>query len=438
MQAPASDMEAGASLRLKEGGTNKLSIFDRLFKRDKLIISKFVELYTRGYPLPTAGRTLYEIPEIRTAINFIAEKVASVPLRHVRMVGEGEMLPLDDQVQRLLAVRPNPYNSPQSFVNVVVSRLLVNGNAYVYPEWDGGKLKALWPLPFSSHKYEKDQAGVMRMTFQGANGRYGFLLEDIIHLCRYPVMHDSTLLADPVTNYVNILSTMQAQAVEDAETADRVRALLEAQTPLKLADMKKSLDEFKSLYMTAENTTGMGAIPYGYKVIPLDMKKLPLNVELLNSVTRQLYNYYGISFEIINGNATELQYEQFVDNTVKPICYQVEEEFTYKLFTDREISAGHRIQAQAIDLMIAPLSAQTTFLKEMLFAGVITRNEARILHGLPKGPEELDQFMESKNFSTIGQEQQPKAIQEGGGDAGTGKNDEPTEGQAGTIPEAGA
>lgn len=391
-------------------------------------------MYLRGWTNPLAGRALYSIPEIRTAINFIAEKTASVPLRHVRVGGAGELLPLDDAVQRALAVRPNPYNTPQAFINVIVTRLLVNGHAYVYPEWEGKYLKGLFPLPFTSHEMETDKAtGMTWILFNSDTGKMKFMLDDLIILSRFPALGEGrnlTTYTDPVSNYVTILGTIQGQAVTDVETAGRVTGLIRSKIPLVGEDMQKKLDEFKRLYMTAENTTGLGAIDPNYDFIPIDLKKLPLNVELLNVITKQLYNYYGVSADIINGSATELQYEQFVDNTVKPICYQLEEELTYKLFTSREVSEGHRVQASTIDLEISTLQAKTTFIKEMIFAGVFNRNEARNFLGRGKGPVELDEYKISKNFGSTKLEPGTYKVEGGEEDgkdnAGTSKDAEDT------------
>lgn len=362
-------------------------------------------MYIRGYTNPFAGRTLYSIPETRTAINFVAEKTACVPFRHVRVGGAGEVAPLDDNIQRVLAVRPNPFNSPQTLINVVITRLLVNSRAYLYPEWEGSKLRALYPLPFATHTLERNgEAGPQLIVFQGDRGPIKFLLEDIIVLNRFPALGETKGLmssTDPASNYAEILSTIQGQAVEDAKTSGRVMGVLETQFQLTGKDLQKKLEEFKNLYLTAENTTGLGMIPSGYKFTPVNLAKSPLNNELLNTITRQLYNYYGVSADIINGAATELQYEQFVDNTVKPICYQLEEELTYKLFTDREISQGHRVQAATMDLEISTLQAKTAFIKEMIFAGVLSRNEARVWLGRGKGDAELDVFQISKNFETL-------------------------------------
>ena len=194
---------------------------------------------------------------------------------------------------------------------------------------------------------------------------------------------------------------MQNQAVNDSESSGRINALLQVKTQLKDIDMKKKLDSFKDLFMTAENTTGMGMIGAEYDVHKLDLKINPLNTQLLTDITKQLYNYFGPSYEIINGTAGELEYEQFIDNKAKPIIYQIQEELTYKLFSKNEIYFYNKIQAETVDLEISTLSAKTAFYKEMVYGTIMNRNEIRRRLGMPKGPKELDQFLGNKNFETL-------------------------------------
>ena len=99
--------------------------------------------------------------------------------------------------------------------------------------------------------------------------------------------------------------------------------------------------------------------------------------------------------------SSELQYEQFVDNKLKPILYQIEEELTYKFFSSKEIAFYNKIQAETVDLEISTLSAKTAFYKEMVYGTIMNRNEIRKRLGITRGPSELDKFLGNKNFQTL-------------------------------------
>ncbi|MFD2614488.1 phage portal protein [Paenibacillus gansuensis] len=387
--------------------------------KETATVSQIIDLMNRGAPLLNVSRDLYNIPEVRTTINFIAEKVSSVPFYHVRSDFEGNIAIVPGSVQRVLTIRPNPYQSPQVFWTYAITRLLLSNNVFIMPEWDDrGQLQALYVMPFTRFEFDKDEDGRAVITFPYEK-RYSCYYDDIIHLQRFPTEKGGSS-RHATSGYVEIVGTMQNQAVEDSKNSQRIAALLQAKTALKSTDMKKKLDEFKDLFLTSENTTGFGMIGAEYEVHKLDMKLSPLNREVMEAIIGYLYNYFGASKEIITHTATELVYEQFIDNTIKPIVYQIEEELTYKLFSSTEVGHNNRISAELIDLEISTLSAKTAFFKEMLFGGVLNRNDVRRRLSFPKGPPELDQYMESKNFMAIGQ----NAIV-GGGDNleqnGTGK-----------------
>lgn len=357
----------------------------------------------KGYAPGLLGRTITEIPEIRTAINSIAERVASVPWSHARVSPDGSYQALQGPIHNALSIRPNPFNTPQSNMTLVVTRMLLYNNAYILPEWDeGGNLKWLWPLPFAYHDIVTKEDGRAYIRFAGMAGGYEFPWTDIIHLQRFPT-GKAGVNRQATTNYETILNAIEQQAVIDAANSNKLNILLQPTKQFKSAQAKAELETFKQDYLTVENTTGYGVLPYDYSVIKdVSPKNVPLNVEMLNTVVGALYAYFGTSQKIVNMTATEQEFIQYVDGTIKPIVYQIEQEFTYKLCSLKEIAHGQRIQANLIDLEIANIRDKTQFLKEMTFAGMISPNEGRLLMGLPRGDKSLDKIQQSKNFTTLG------------------------------------
>jgi HK97 family phage portal protein len=281
----------------------------------------------------------------------------------------------------------------------VATRLLLANNVFILPDWnERGNLSALWPLPFTFYNLAQ-RNGQAVITFNAAR-EFTFPYEDIIHLQRFPQLTGGAQL-QATGNYSSIISTLQEQAVKDSVNNQRIAALLQTKTALKGPDMQKRLAEFKSIFLSSENTTGFGMISGDIEIHELRQQKLPLNKDLLESIVGYLYNYFGASKEIITNTATELQNDQFINNTILPIVYQIEEELSYKLFSGTELAHNNRILAETVDLEISTLTAKTSFFKEMIFGGVMSRNEVRRRVGLPRGPKELDEFQSSKNFQEV-------------------------------------
>lgn len=362
------------------------------FTSNKVTASKIVDLLNKGYSLMQISNDLYNIPEIRTAINFIAEKVACVPFRHIREDPEGNISKVRGRLDYVLKVRTNPKQGPQVFFTQAITNTLLYNNCYIMPEWDDmGNIKWMHILPFTTGVFgEKNQR--ITITF---NSQYEFYYDDIIHLQRFPTNSGGSI-RQATANYIEIVNTLESQAVNDSKTSGRIAALLQVKTALKGSDMQKKLNEFKDLFLNAENSTGFGMIGAEYDVHKLDLKINSLDRELLDRIIKAIYNYFGVSPEIINGSASELSYEQFVDNTIKPAVYQIEEEFTYKIFTDTEIYHDNCIAGDTIDLEISTLAAKTTFYDKMLYQGVFSRNEVRRRVGYGR-KDGLDEYRANLN-----------------------------------------
>ena len=230
---------------------DNLGVFDKFasfFSRDKVTVSQIIDLLNRGNPLISVSRDLYNIPEVRTAINFVAEKIASIPLYHVRADFTGNVDIVNDSVTNVLTVRTNPKQCPQVFISHVIQRLLLANNVFSFPDWDDytGRLRAWYPLPFTQFEFARDTEGKLLITFP--EWSFGtFYYDDIVHFQRFPTLKGGTQ-NQATGNYVQIVNTLQAQAVTDSENSQRIAALLQTKTALKGPAMKAKLEEFKELF----------------------------------------------------------------------------------------------------------------------------------------------------------------------------------------------
>lgn len=386
---------------------------------ETITAAQIIDSLQRGTPLMSFGRNLYDTPEIRVAINFVAEKIGSIPFYHARADNDGNVAVLNSRMQYVLGVRTNPLQTPQVFWTYITTRLLLANNVYMFADWDdAGNLRAIYPLPYAQHEFRQSQDGRIVIRFPAGGEKAAFYYDDIIHLQRFPTATGGAF-KQATGGYTEVVATLQAQAVKDSKNSQRIAALLINKSQLKATDQKKKLEEFKELFLTSENTTGFGMIGSEYDVHNLNMSQTPLNKDVLETIVGYLYTYFGGSRGVFTHTANELELEQFIANTIRPIAYQIEEELTYKLFSATEIGHNNKILAELIDLEISTLSAKTTFYKEMIFGSVMTRNEIRRRVGLPRGPAELDKFAESKNFQTL--EPGTYTVKGGGIDANGGQ-----------------
>jgi HK97 family phage portal protein len=91
-----------------------------------------------------------QVMAVLTSVRLVAEAIASLPVSVVVRRGRDRVAPPARYAKlvRILTVQPNPVMDASEFWRVVVTWLLIRGNAYVYVHRNGaGQVKALWPVP---------------------------------------------------------------------------------------------------------------------------------------------------------------------------------------------------------------------------------------------------------------------------------------------------
>ncbi len=393
---------------------SKIGIFDFAKKNKKVMLSKVIDLLDNGFSFWQINKKLTEIPEVRIAVNSIAEKVSMIPLHHSISTPKQSGILIqnaNDDIDYVLNVRTNKYQTPHVFITNIVSRLLYQNNVFCLIEWDfeQGNLKSIYPLPFTQFKFAEKE-GELYVDFQQIATAIPY--SDLLHFQRFPVEKNGMKI-QATDNYVQLVTSMQVQSVKNMQNSGKIKALLSTKVGLKDKDMRKKLEEFKANYLNAENVTGLGMISNEYEVVPVDLNVQALDEKLLNQITKRLYNYFGTSEEIISLKADELQYAQYIKNTIKPIAKQITEEMTFKLLTKEEINKNHRIFADYLGVEISTLSSKTAYYDKAIYGGYMTRNEVRAREGLC-WVEGGDELLTNRNAIAVKEVNQLKGVSKDG------------------------
>lgn len=344
-------------------------------------VEKIISLLGSGFSIFDINRRLVDIPEVRIAINTVAETISTVPFYHVR---ERPVDTLSNQrkieyvekspFEYVLNIRANKFQSPQVFKTSIISRLLYNNNVFIMPEWDitSGGLKALYPLPATHFEFQEVN-GIEFIVFSELGT--AFVYDDIIHLQRFPdIKHGAKKQA--VYTHTDIIASMQQAAVKQLESAGKIKAVLISTQGLKDKDMKKQLEEFKNNFLTAQNTTGFGMMNGNYSIHNVDFNLQEIDINTMNALIKATYNYFGVSEGIISKTASELEYQQYI-NGIEPTLLQISETYSFNFFPKKALIEGEKIIYDRLHLEISTLSARSVFLNKSVYEGLITRNEGR-------------------------------------------------------------
>lgn len=325
---------------------------------------------------PWSGRP-YEADVVRAAVDAIARNAAKLKAKHIRRVN-GQVVPVDGQIERLLAVRPNTNMNAYDFLYRLITTWAIENNAFAYPAWEGSSLTSIWPINCVQAEFVEDASRTIYVRFRFADGGVVVLpYNEVLHLRRHYYSND--LLGEPnrpinaTLEAIHITNEGLAQAVK---TSASLRGILKFQGLLKESDIEANRQRFVEQYMTMQNAGGVAALDGKAEYQELKSELVVVNAAQMKELRDAVFRYFGVSESIIKGDYTEDQWNAFYESTIEPLAVQMSLEFTSKLFSDRERSFGNAIIFEANRLQYASVRTKLA-LRAMVDRGALTPNEWR-------------------------------------------------------------
>lgn len=368
-----------------------MGLFD-FFKRRKTTrqVRNLISTYYGGdwkYFVWNYANQIYDIPEVRTAIEKVSDIFSSIPIYHKRIDKNGHITYLDDNTTRVLNYRPNPLQNGSQFIKNIITQLFLNNDVFVEPifDYESGRLQQLYPLPFTKPVITTNPQGTVGyVQFNGGtvNPEKKYNLNNLIYLNRFSTLTGGS--ANKLGLYETVLQSLGEQIVNVANPK-KPRAILQSnqqgQGQLKEKDKKGTMDDVKANF--DESVQGLVYFDKMWSVTPINWQENDVNKDLMQFVINIVYNYFNINENIINNKASEIEMEMFVANTIKPLANQFEKEFTNKLFTENEYYFGHRIEFDYFSLSVNTLQAKTNLFSVAIRQGILNIDECREMIGQP-------------------------------------------------------
>ena len=322
--------------------------FDKVFKKTPEkqlsydyadILSGILPLYSSGF-----GNDIYASDVVQQAIYSIVTELKKLDPVHVRKVtSDSEFVEVLDHVQNVLD-NPNPLMTTSDFIEKVAWTLLLNYNAFVYPLWEGDKLKGLYPLQPTLVEFDADYLGSGQtwVRFHFANGYTGDVpYENIIHLrYRYSVSEymggnvNGQPDFAPLLDTLNLNDTLLKGLAKSLKMQTSINAVAKIKTMASYEEQIKKVNEFER--KIEANESGILPIDIQSEFIPITKSVQLLDATTLEFIDKKILRTFGVSIPIINGDYTAAQYEAFYQKTLEPIVKSMGQAFTKGLFSRRQ------------------------------------------------------------------------------------------------------
>ena len=376
-----------------------MGIIDRLFSRKKETAgAKLIIEPATGFSHYSGDAYANDV--YREAVDAIARNAGKLKGSHVVTYADRGRVEGDSRLNRLLQVRPNPYMSAYDMLYKLVTHLFLYNNAFAYLDKDNkGSLRAVYPITASSVNILSDNAGGLYCSFVLRSGKTVILpYGDIIHLRRY-FNDDDVLGADntAIMPGIELAQTQNEGIINGIKAGAAIRGILSFTQLLAPDKLKKEKEAFVADYLSMDNGSGVIATDTKMSYTPIENKPVILNADQAQEIKSKIYDYLGVTEPIVNSSYNEDQYSAFYESTLEPIATALSQEFTAKLFNDREQAYGNSILFESGRLQFTSNATKVQLIKELMPMGLLTINQALEILNLP-GVTDGDRRLQALNM----------------------------------------
>ncbi|MDY0278888.1 MAG: phage portal protein, partial [Acholeplasma sp.] len=163
-----------------------MAIFKRKKKQGSAESFKFVNEI--NLPLTSFGNNISKSDVVKIAIDRIASQCAKLKPRYIKKANDKTVTEKSGKLSFILKHQPNEVMTPYQFIYMVITTLLMNDNAFIYPMFDGAtsEIKALYPLKPSIVEPIIDSGGSYYLKFSfDREESFTIPYENIIHIKRF-------------------------------------------------------------------------------------------------------------------------------------------------------------------------------------------------------------------------------------------------------------
>lgn len=332
--------------------------------------------------------TALQISAVWACVRLISQTVASLPLIVYRKTPQGRVVDNKHWFARLMANRPNQYQTSYEFWEHMVANLALHGNMYAKKTIVGGQVRSLLPLnPLQVET--KLIAGKVTHLFSVDGNVVALSSESVWHA---RMNGDLIVGRSPLQFGAKIIGI--AQAAEQTVTniyanGGKRSGVLSFDRLLTKEQREQIRANFASL--TTGTDDRLLVLEAGAKFEPISMS--PQDIELLASrrfQIEEICRWFGVPSVLVNdtsgsttwGSGIEQLVTGFYKLNLRPYLEAIENSITTHLFNDKD-REEYEVEFDFEGLLRADMKSRFDGYRIAVTSGLMTPNEVRALEWLP-------------------------------------------------------
>lgn len=344
-------------------------------------------------------------------LKVLSESIGKMPLKIQQFTeGGGVRIATEHPYYRMLNERPNRYISSGAFWATSEQFRNDSGNSYVWIDTRDPSHPQLWQLESGAVEVWYDNARKLSdvpdvyYKYSTPQGIVTFSSEEVLHF-RSQYTRDGGLIGISVKDQLKstIEGAVKAQkfinkTIDQGMTAKAVLNYTGSFSDENVKTLIEGVGRYAKGEVGSTSLENIIPLPIGYSLQPLNMKLSDSQfLELRQYSSLQIASAFGVKpyqigdYTKSSYASAEAQQLSFLIDTLLYIIKAYEEELTYKLLTDDEISNGYHIKFNTAVILRADQKTQIDTLSQAVNNFLYTPNEARSMLDLPAkdGGDEL-------------------------------------------------
>lgn len=379
-----------------------------LFRRSASATSVVTSPRMGGVIAPAYSSALC-VATVYRCVNLLADSVANLPMLYLRKSNGIFVEDTESRLHYLLNVQPCSYMSAVDFWRTAVQHLLLTGNTYIVPIYEGVDIVRLALVDPIKVEHDKD-LDIYKIddVTAGVSGTYRE--DEIIHLKNYS--------RDGKTGISTIAfarTALDITAVGDAETLNRfsnggnVRGIVSNDSSVRGfgeyqdEELAKTATDIDDRFRSGERIV---SLPGQVQFNPISLSSTDMQfLETRKFSVREICRFFGVHPSFVfddtsnNYKSAEMANVAFLSNTLNPILRKIENELHRKLIAP-SLCCKRKFQFDRRGLFACDLDSRIRYQAQTIAAGIYTVNEWRREENKPaiKGG---DSVLVSANLKSI-------------------------------------
>lgn len=363
-----------------------------------------VQVWFSGTPrneiiLPAGFMPVVRNEEVRKCIHKIADAVSNMTLMLMENNDSGDVR-LKNAMSKKIDIYPNHHMVRKNFIYRIVTDMIAHGNAVCLPVIESGLLDNILIWNANSVSFRGNDETYI-INYRGQD----FDPDEVLHFALIP----DDLMPYRGNGFVPVVKDAIANIVQANATKTgflqskwRPSLIIKVESDAEGMQIKEERDKILNSYVGDTDAGEPWIVPASEidvtEVKPLSLQDLAIQ-DSLTLDKKAVAAAFGVPAYMLGvGTFSADEFNNFINATVMPIAKVIEQELSKKIV----YAANWYFKFNPKSLYQYDIKEMTMYLKEMVNAGVINRNEAR--NFLDFSPVEgLDEFVVLENYIPLNQ-----------------------------------